>query len=214
MNRLICLLLAFAAVSVGCRKPLPSPDFIEASGRYTNLLAVQGDRAYSTGDMDEVVAQLGRVSQKSSDFQAAQTMAAKIASERARIAKDQEAAAAALNVPVAAPSFPPLPVAPAEPVKAPEAPKAPEDPFAVVVGAAWAPLQAKFFGCFISRGPITMLNADGGSGRETEGWELHDSADCRRRVPALIKNVAMVQDGKIMLIAAVNDVKTTSVPVP
>ena len=64
MNRPIVLLFAVAALASGCRKPLPSPDYIEASNRYTNIIAVQGDDAYTSGALDGVIAQLGRVPEK------------------------------------------------------------------------------------------------------------------------------------------------------
>ena len=214
MNRAL-MVLSLALLATGCRKPLPSPDFIEASNRYTDLVAVQSDAAYATGEMDAVVAQLTRVSEKSSDYASAHTLLDTIAKERTRVAAATAANEKLLHPKVPPPNFPAFarqPEAEAVVVAAPVKP--PDDPFAVVVGAAWPPLEQKFFGCFSSRGAITLTTADGGNPKETEGFELVDDANCRTRVPALATSVAMIQDGKVLSIAPKSAVVTTAIPAP
>ena len=212
LNRTLLLLALLGAVA-GCRKPLPSPDFIEASGAYTDLVAVRGDDSYTAPEMDAIVTQLGRVPEKSKDFTAARSLLDTISKERVRIAAVKAAALAVLNAPVPPPNFPPLPVAPPEPT-APPAPPAPADPFAVVVGADWPTLEKKFVGCMVSRGSITLTNPDGGGARDTEGFELSESPDCRTRVPALATSLAIVQNGKIVLLAPKTMIVSTAVPAP
>ncbi len=212
MNRVL-LLLTIALLATGCRKPQPSPDFIIASGRYTNLIAVNGDDAYPTAEMDAVVEQLGLVKEKSSDFTAARTLIDSIGRERARIAAARVANAKAAAAPVAAPTFPALTRPPPEPEPAPVAPPpAVEDPLAMVPGATWAPIEKKFAGCIVSSGTVTLTAPDGGNMRQTEGFSLAPSADCAKKVPTLVENVAIVFEGKILLIGPKSSVVTTSLP--
>ncbi len=195
MNRPLALLLAVVALVSSCRKPLPSPDYIEASNHYTNLVALQGDDAYASSAMTEVLAQLARVPEKSSDHSAAVALTATIAAERARIAL------AATKVAVAAPP-PANPVFPSfAPVAAPQEPVAAAAPDAAVSelsrGADFDALQRKYVGCMVSRGAIKMIGPDGGQSA-TEGFDLHDSASCRTRLPTFgMDNVLVVQAGKI-----------------
>jgi hypothetical protein len=217
MNRIL-LLTVIAALGTGCRKPHPSPDYIEASNRYTDLLAVQSDAAYASPEMDAVVAQLGRVTDKSSDFAKAQELIATIAREKARAAAAAEANEKLLHPPAPPPVFPPsAPRPPPQPEAPPavvEAKPAEKDPFAIEVGASWAPLHQKFYGCVTSHGPVTMTPSDAGDRRETEGWELVDNPDCRKQVPALAGRVALVDEGKIVTIVGRSALTPVTVPAP
>ena len=211
MNRIL-LLLMIAGLASGCRKPLPSPDFIEASGRYTNLLALNGDDAYGTAEMAAVVTQLGRVTEKSSDFAAATALVTKIAAETTRAAADKEARDKLAHPPVAPPNFPTLAVAVQEPEPiVPVVKKEPEDPYAVVIGAAWPPLATRFVGCIVPRGPLTLTRPDGGEAKQTEMFELADKPDCRQRIPALVANLSVVYEGKILNILPKGAVASTTV---
>ncbi len=194
MTRTLLLLLAAAALVTGCRKPLPSSDYIEASNRYTDLLAVQGDAAYASNSMDEVVAQLQRVSPKSSDHAAALALVATIGVERARLASEG-AKRSSPSVPEAAPTFPAFAAIdsrqPQEVVVVPDAAVS-----ELARGADFGALQRKYVGCLLSNGPITIVAPDGG-GSEAEGFELHDSDSCRSRLPEFGPSVLIVQAGKI-----------------
>ncbi len=212
MNRAL-MLLAIALFATGCRKPLPSPDFIEASGRYTNLLAVNGDDAYAMPEMDAVVAQLGKVKEKSSDFAGEQAMAAAIARERARVAADQAAKAKLAAAPVAAPTFPELRMPPpVEPPAGPAEPKPGEEPVGLAPGTAWATVEKKFAGCTSSNGPINLVAADGGNPRQTEGYGLVETPDCKTKLPALSQNLAVVFEGKILFVTPRSTVVTLPLP--
>ena len=217
MNRIL-LLIALALLSSGCRKALPSPDYIEASNRYTSLLVLHGDDAFSRPEMDEVNAQLGRVLPKSSDYTAAQALIATIASERQRVAT--ASAKAAIVAPTPTPVFPDLPQARVEQQVVEEVAKPPPTTDEFGRGALFAPLVAKYPGCLLSTGSITLLSSDGGS-NDAEGFELHDSAHCRTRIPVLVAAVALVQDGKIAQLSPRSALKVTaaledggSVPAP
>lgn len=205
MNRIL-LLLALVLASSACRKPLPSPDFIEASNRYTSLLALDGDEALLSPAMDEVAAQLARVPAKSSDHAAAQALIATIASERKRVTAAQ--AQAAIVVPLPAPNFPPMPVAAVEPEPAAAA-AVPVAPAEFGAGAAFAPLQAKYPGCLLSAGPLTLMTPKGVE-TQTEAFELHDSAHCRTRIPVLVNALAVVNAGKVVQVLPKSSVKTSA----
>ena len=209
MTRSILLLLALVALGSGCRKPLPSPDYIEASNHYTSLLAVQGDEAYSAPAMDEVIAQLGRVSPKSSDYGAAVTLIATIAQERGRVAAAAEALKVAAAVPPSNPTFPSFPpVAAAEQaVAAAPTPDAAVNELAI--GADFNALQAKYVGCLLPQGTIKIASAKGITS-DTEGYELHDSASCRSRIPGLGTNVLLVRAGKIAFIFPKSALRVTT----
>ena len=200
-------MLAVAALVSGCRKPLPSPDYIEASNHYASLLVVKGDDAYGSAAMDEVVSQLGRVSAKSSDYTAAQTLLATIATERARVAEGSKVVAAAPPSAVVFPAFAPV-VVPDEPVVVEAvAPDAGVNELAR--GADFGSLQRKYVGCLISRGPIKMIANDGGQS-DTEGFDVHESASCRSRLAGVGSNVLVVQGGKIAYLLPSSAFKTVT----
>jgi hypothetical protein len=193
MIRSTLLLLSLAALASGCRKPMPSPDYTEASNRYTSLLALHGDDAYGKPEMDQLVAQLGRVPENSKDHGAAVTLAATIAAERARIAAFRNAVA---PPPPAAPTFPEF----AKPPPVVEAPVAVVDAGLVandlVRGADFGAIQRKYVGCLNATGPIKMQGPDGGLS-QGEGYEIHDSASCKSRMSAMGQNVLVVENGKV-----------------
>jgi hypothetical protein len=204
MNRPILLLLAVAALASGCRKPMPSPDYIEASNRYTNLLAVEGDDAYGSDAMDEVVSQLTRVSPKSSDHTAAVALIATISSERARLLAEASKPPPAAAAEPVFPSFAPVAKA-EEPEVVEEVADAAVNELAR--GADFAFLQRKYVGCLVSRGLIAMVSPDGGIA-DTEGFELHDSASCRSRLAGIGPNVLVVQAGKVAYVLPKSSFKT------
>ena len=215
MTRLLLLLVTLAAALCGCRKPLPSPDFIAASSEYSNVVATQGNDGYFLPDMEEVLARLARVSEKSSDYAAARALIETIAKERARITADKAAAAKLFNTPVPMPSAPQAAAPPPEPeaaLPAAAVAKAPEDSFAR--GASWAPLQAKFFGCIIPSGTISLSALDGGAPTDLDAFELYDSADCRKKIPALVQSVALIQDGRIKQLSPKSAIKQVEAPAP
>ncbi len=208
MQRPLVLFFALLTLAGGCRKPLPSPDYAEASNRYSTLLAVHGDDAFARPEMDELVAQLGRVPEKSRDFAAAQELTAKIAAERVRVATANKVVPARPTAPVVFPAFNNPP------------PVEPQVNVAVAIdagmnelfqGADFAALQVKFPGCMTSRGQVTMFAADGGT-TETEGFELNDSISCKSRLPTFASsNVLLVASGKVLFQmpkAALNTITT------
>lgn len=208
----LLLLLSLATFVAGCRKPLPSPDYIEASGKFSSLVAVKADDAFESPEMDGVVEQLGRVREKSSDYAAARALLEKISAERVRVAAEKVTAAKLMNPPPAPVNFPTLPP-PVAPVAQPP-PKPVEDPFAVVRGAAWEPIANKFIGCMVSVGTVNVRGVDTTVNRMTEGFELYDSANCRERLPTMVKSMVLVENGKIIQINARADVRVESRPAP
>jgi hypothetical protein len=208
MNRTFVLLLAVAVLFSSCRKPLPSPDYIEASNHYTSLLALHGDDAFASSEMTEVLAQLGRVPEKSSDHAAAVALTATISAERTRIAS--AAAKAAIVVSPQAnpvfPSFAPVAVPEEAAVAADSKPAAAE----FSRGADFEALQRKYVGCMVSRGAIKMIGPDGGQS-DTEGFDLHDSVSCRSRMPRFgADNVLVVQSGKVVYLLPKSSFKSVT----
>lgn len=203
MTRLLLGLLAVAALGGGCRKPLPSPDYIEASNRYTSLIAVQGEQAYSSPAMDEVTAQLQRVPNKSSDYPAAVALIATIAAERARVTgHPTEGVATTSGSAVTFPSF-----AAVEQRKVEETPDAAANELAR--GADFGALERKYVGCLLSGGEVTLLGTDGGTS-QAEGFQIHDSPSCKSRLPGVGANLVLVQAGKILHLVPMSAVRTAT----
>lgn len=196
MTRTSLVLAVLALGLAGCRKPQPSPDYIAASNRYTNLIALHQDAAYAKAEMADVIAQLGRVPAESSDYQKAQALIGTIESDKQRAMSDEAKRMIAMAPPTVAPNFPPLPK------EAPAGPEAaPADAGAPVVnelaqGSDFARVNQKYAGCLLPRGPVTMIGQDG-KPTEMAGYDLHESAPCRTAMPQMTTGVMLVRDGKI-----------------
>lgn len=210
MTRLFPLILVVAVSSVGCRKPLASPDYIAASNRYTSLLALHGDSAYAQPEMAEVLGQLGRVPPRSSDYAKAQELIARINADQQRAMAEEAKNLLALNVAPPAPNFPPLPP-PSAPGAETGGGAAPVDAGAprLAAGADFAKLEALYPRCFVAKGPITAVESDGGA-TQVEGYELDDTAGCRAKLPELMPNVLLVRDGKVTHLLPKNTMKVTT----
>lgn len=200
MRSLFCLGLVGALALAGCRKPMASADYLAASNRYTNLLALHGDSAYARPEMTEVTDRLAKVDPKSLDFQKAQELLVKINAEKQRVMAEEAKNLIAANPIAPPPNFPDLPA-----VQAPGAVEAgggggggrDAGPGSdVAVGADFNGLNNRYPGCLIAREPVTMIGRDGGP-MPLDGYGIHDSESCKTRMPAMLGNVMLVRDGKV-----------------
>ncbi len=210
MTRTSVAVLLLAVAVTACRKPQPSPDYIAASNRYTNLLAVHQDSAYARPEMAEVIAQLGRVPANSSDHAKAQALLGTIETDKQRAIADEAKRMIAMTPPTTAPNFPPTP--PSAPFPQAEAKGGTAEPAPaneLAPGSDFAKLNQKYSGCLLPSGPVTMIGQDGGPS-EMDGYELHASAPCRTAMPPMASSVLLVRDGKIAWVLPKSSLKTVT----
>ncbi len=97
---------ALVLLAQGCNRHKPSPEYEEASGSYSNLVARLGDDAYADAEMDRIEGLLAKVPPASSDAKAASDLTATIASERKRVAAEAAAHQKALDNALKVPELP------------------------------------------------------------------------------------------------------------
>jgi hypothetical protein len=102
MRRFVFFVMLVAAAFSGCRKK-HSMEFGLYKADYTALIDRQGDDAYLTPQMDEVVAHLNSVNPDTVEAADAQVLVSKIASEKTRVLAEREAKAKAVAEAGAAP---------------------------------------------------------------------------------------------------------------
>lgn len=183
------MLLAFGA----CRKPKPSLEYMEASGRYTTLLAEQGDDAFEDPEMARLEALLRSVPADSLDAQAAAQLLATIAAERKRLADVAAAKQKALDAPPAAVTFD-APQAPPE--RAPEGAPDAGAPTELKTGMTIEDVRKVSDNCFASSGPLKVRNPDRSEGT-AEMYERVDSTRCRERYGKYEGRFLLFRDGKL-----------------
>lgn len=196
MRRAALSALVVLALVSGCRKPArrPSPEYAAAQARFVTLYAEKMDDAYRLPEMDELLAQLGRVPADSLDAQVAQELAQRIREGRARLEAEEAArrkAAAEAAAAAPQPSFAPRPVAAAAPVV--EAPADPAPASAPRPGMTAQEFDREFGTCF-SYGRAVKV-ADKGM---ADTRLLNDRLQCQQRLPGFDKQVVLFQDGKVL----------------
>lgn len=197
MRRLAILLLGLLAMS-GCRKK-SAPEFYELESNYSIMVARDGDDAYSSPDMDAVLAGLQKIPSDSVEGPRAAALVATIANERARVAREAkevaDALAAAARIPeppAPGPSlFPPPPKDPTADTDA--GPAAPPKPYQ---GMSMADFQKYYGDCFVPGPPKTIPgNPEGVSLqiRDERGCRAqYNAADSRTRVFFVFVKEALV----------------------
>lgn len=171
------------ATTMGCRKPKPSPEYAEAAGLHSTLVAGLGDEAYGDERMERVEALLAKVPADSADASAAAELVHLISRERRRIA--QEAAAHAKQLEAAA-----APVAAAAP------PPQTLPPDTVPAGMTLEQLQ-QAGDCFMSTGPVT-LHVEGAADVTGERYERRDAGACAERFTRYEGRVLVFSGGKLV----------------
>lgn len=188
----ILLVLALALVATGCRKK-HSVEFAVLKAQYTGLVDRLADDAYADPEMQKVVAGLQAVSDKYVEYEEAQGLVAKIASETERAKAAREAAARAVAEAAQPPPAPPPPPttdtagsgAPVVPLELPNldavdagvdagvAPKVEEKP---ENGMALADFQQKFGSCFESPRGVALPG-----GISAQAMRVRDLTSCNSK---------------------------------
>ncbi|NOK17468.1 hypothetical protein [Corallococcus carmarthensis] len=193
-------LAALLFVSGCSRAPAPpSPEFEQASHRWTALYAQKLDGAYLDPSIGEIEAQLQRVPADSVDAAASQSLLQRIQEGRTRMQAAQEekrrAVANARTLPTQDPSQTNYPRPPerqaAEPVDAGLG-----DAGVIAgpqTGTPASELVAGFRGCFTRSVPITV---EGRGMRDT--WQLSDRASCQLEFPTHRDTALLIEDGRVL----------------
>lgn len=198
--------LGFAAVLVlalgtsGCRRgpAPPSPEYEQASRRWTSLYGQKLDSAYLDPATGEIEALLQRVPADSVDSAASQDLLRRIQEGRARMQaaaeEQQRAVASAQTVPTTDPSQTNIPRREEPRAEAPvDAGPGDAGMDGPQVGTPASELVAGFRGCFRRSTPVTVE----GRGMR-EGWELSDRASCRLEFPSHADTLVLIEDGRVL----------------
>lgn len=185
----MAVVLAAAGLSLGaCRRPTNSPDYVEASGLYDQLVYDQGDDAYLSPEMTQVEGLLAKVPPDSLDAQATRELLAKIRSERARVKKERDEAEKAVAPAPTLDDWGKEP-APEEAAREEQADGGPTQP---TPGMALAEFKQRFGGCFDPGKDIVLAGA---GLRQT--YEMRDRDECRKRHPGFDGLVVVIDAEKV-----------------
>ncbi|MHA7630950.1 hypothetical protein [Corallococcus sp. M7] len=203
-------LAAFLFVSGCSRSPAPpSPEFEQASRRWTALYAQKLDGAYLDPSIGEIEAQLQRVPADSVDSAASQDLLQRIQAGRTRMQAAQEeqrrAVANAGSLPTMDPSSTDFPRQ-AEPAAAEPVDAGPGDAGVIAgpqMGTPAADLVAGFEGCFGRGTPVTV---EGRGLRDT--WTLSDRASCQLRYPSHRDSALVIEDGRVLALLPKSAMRT------
>lgn len=203
-------LAAFLFVAGCSRSPAPpSPEFEQASRRWSALYAQKLDDAYLDPSIGEIEAQLQRVPADSVDSVASQDLLQRIQAGRTRMQAAQEdqrrAVANAGKLPTLDPSSTNFP-SPAEPVAAEPADAGPEDAGVIAgpqMGTPASQLVAGFEGCFTRGTPVTVEER---GMRDT--WQLSDRASCQLGYPTHRDSVLVIEDGRVLALLPKSAMRT------
>ena len=207
------LLLLVAALSLGgCRKKaFPDPHFERATRTYQALFATYLDDCYAEPKMDEVLLDLKKVDEASSDAESAKALLRVIDEGKKKLAKDRaDREKISLAAQAAAQAAPRIDVdrilaasAPPDAGPPPEAALAP-DPYGP--GASIADLNAKTGGCLVGDQPFTEQETN----KKGMLYRLSSSPACLDKLPGFASQVVLVtDDGRIY-----RRIAASSVPEP
>lgn len=91
MRKTALILLLVSVALGGCKKS--SKEYFEAQRRFDSLTAQEGDEAYVMPEMDQVTQMLSAVPTRAFEYDRAQALLAKIATEKARVTQERAATA-------------------------------------------------------------------------------------------------------------------------
>jgi len=183
------LLVALGA----CRKPKPSPEFNEAQGKYSSLVAELGDSAFSDDRMTAVEELLAKVPRDSLDAIAAAELQQKINAERKRITEEAAAHEKAMANALAPPNvdWPRTPEATKEePVAVPDA-----GPAELAVGISVDEMRKQSGDCFNSAGSLKLRRS--AVDEMAEMWERREVAGCPQKYPQYSGKILVFVGGKL-----------------
>jgi len=180
-----------AIVLCGCRPKGPDENYHQASALYQQLYAQELDDAYGDPRMDEVVALLKKVDERSVDGPAAQTMLGAIQHGREALAKEraerEKSNAAAVEPPA------PVNIDPSQILAAGQADAGPgvQDPYGP--GASIAELNSQTGGCLVDNEPFH----EQGTNASGTVYRLAPSEACKGKLPGMVGQAVLVSGGKI-----------------
>ncbi|HLT28883.1 MAG TPA: hypothetical protein VK013_02490 [Myxococcaceae bacterium] len=183
---------ACVVLSLGCQRSSgPSPEYQAAFERYLALRSAQQEKAFLDPEMERILAQLSEVDPRSTDAEAARTLADDIRQGQARAQAHQEELrrlGQAGRTPIVVQG------APAEEEEE-EAP-AGENPVAAVpeptYGMTVAQLREQFSRCFE---PGEAIHVPGKGLRDI--WVLKNLGVCRELHPRYTQQVVLLEEGKV-----------------
>jgi hypothetical protein len=216
---MVVALLALPA----CKKqpPAPSPEYDQAWRLYANLYARQLDDAFGNAQMEDVVALLKRVDDKSADADAARTLLQRIDEGRKALAAERDARAKVrkelapdapgrdLIAAVNAAAGPPSADAGAPATTATsgvDAGPAPQDPFAP--GSSIAALNSSTGGCLVAGEPFKERI----SNRTGQVYRVAPSELCQQKLTGLSGQAVLVVDGRIYRRVSASEVAQPAQP--
>lgn len=201
MHRAVLAAALATLICSGCRKPAkPSPEYSAAQARFVALYGEKLDDSYGLAEMDEVLAQLGRVPPDSLDARAAAELSKRIREGRTKLLAEEAALKKAAE---AALSPPPAMTAPVRKVLVGEGPS-PSEEEAADAGTESGPPQPgmtsqefdqKFGTCFTYGNQVKVA----GKGL-VESRLLNDRLQCQKRLPGFDKQAVLFENGKVLAV--------------
>jgi hypothetical protein len=184
----------------------PDENFARARYIYEQLYALQLDEAYGDPKMDDVVALLHKVNQRSVDAPSAQALLHAIEHGREELAKtraerDKLRKAAEADVPI------PSNIDPTRVLARPDA-GPPQDPYGP--GASIAEINKDSGGCLVAAEPFRE-NVTNKSGTL---YRLAGNTSCKEKLAGFVGQVVMVLDGKIYRRIPEGEVPRSPAPAP
>jgi hypothetical protein len=170
----VILVVLVVGGSFGCRKKT-APQYYDLESRYSVAITRDGDDAYSSAEMDGIVAGLSAIAPDTVEGPKAVTVLERIAAARARLAQEKAEAARAIQ-PTVAPTFDrdPSPTPTAPPAAAPDA----GDPAEPTGGMGIEDFRRIFGLCMTDVGPLDSP----GTTEKAHGFTNQDSVICRTRL--------------------------------
>jgi hypothetical protein len=200
MHRAVLVALFASLLASGCRKPAkPSPEFSAAQARFVALYGEKLDDAYGLPEMDDLLAQLGRVPPDSLDARAAADLSKRIRDGRTKLQAEEAAlkkAAEAALAPPPAMTGPGKKVILGTVAEAPEADASdagsdgPPQP-----GMTSQEFDQKYGTCFVYGNQVKVA----GKGL-LESRLLNDRVQCQKRLPGFDKQAVLFENGKVLAV--------------
>ncbi|RKH24799.1 hypothetical protein D7X75_31310 [Corallococcus sp. CA031C] len=194
----------------GCRRAPapPSPEYEQATKRWSSLYAQKLDGAYLDPATGEIEALLQRVPADSVDSVAAQDLLRRIDEGRTRMmaaaAEQQRAVESAQALPTSDPSHTGIAQPEALPSEAPvDAGLGDAGMVGPQVGTPASELVSGFRGCFQRAMPVQVE----GRGMR-EGWKLSDRASCRLEFPSHADTMVLIEDGRVLALLPTSEMRT------
>lgn len=174
LMRVVVLVVGLGLASTGCRKQTWQP-YYQLDGQQQVLVAREGDSAYLSDEMTDVIAGLKAAPENARERDQAFALASKLEAERARVKSEREGPANTPK-PVETAVAPPVLVLPKPPPEADPVDGGPAAPLEPVAGMSEDDFLKNFGACFSAGGAVP--GPDGGAG---SSQVVKDTPECRKR---------------------------------